>query len=660
MDVQLPDGTTVKGVPDGTTKAQLAEKLKANGRNVPDEWLAPSTPKEQPALPKGFPGVIEEAAHVGSQLASFPVAGVASAYQFATSPPGLRARNAAQASEAVQQAMTYQPRTAGGQAFAKASDTVLGIPAKLADTLTGGIAENPTIKGALGPTGSEVLQAGANAALQAVPSVLGGKFIGKSARTGAESTAGAESAARAYVNTRTGLDWNALSDKLKSTLTQIASDSKNLEKLDPKALERQARLDRLNIPATRGQITRDLPQLTREENITKTDAGAGVREINAEQDRILHEHLDTLRRETGGRAETRTQVGQSVQSALRLKLRDAKDRSRAAYDLANQLGEKELTTTEPLEAFLKKPINEANVGWVTSRLEKLRNPDGSISLKNLEDVRQELTAAAKNPNKGGHYAAEAIKVVDKIMDDSGSQAYRNARSSWKAMKDEFDKQGRVKKLVSEKRMTLDRATALEDTFDSVVLKGSAEDMRRVQKSLVTGPNPKIAARGRQAWNDLKAATIDYLKEKAAGKRAIVGEQGQLQFNSTFVDALTELDKDGKIDVLFGKGTSAKLRELAEATRDVRTKPAGRTAGSDTALRVLNFLEKLSSVPGGHYIAGAVKLAQKVRDIGSDTREAARARTSPLQDLVPPKNRVGSNTLGSIGASAPSMTLQDAQ
>jgi hypothetical protein len=34
MDVRLPDGTLIKGVPEGTTKAQLAEKLKANGYDV--------------------------------------------------------------------------------------------------------------------------------------------------------------------------------------------------------------------------------------------------------------------------------------------------------------------------------------------------------------------------------------------------------------------------------------------------------------------------------------------------------------------------------------------------------------------------------------------------------------------------------------------------
>jgi hypothetical protein len=40
MDVQLPDGTVVKDVPEGTTKAQLVEKLQRNGMNVPAEWAA--------------------------------------------------------------------------------------------------------------------------------------------------------------------------------------------------------------------------------------------------------------------------------------------------------------------------------------------------------------------------------------------------------------------------------------------------------------------------------------------------------------------------------------------------------------------------------------------------------------------------------------------
>lgn len=56
MDVTLPNGTTINGVPDGTTKAQLAAKLTANGMDVPAEWMAPAalpTPPEASVFSKG-------------------------------------------------------------------------------------------------------------------------------------------------------------------------------------------------------------------------------------------------------------------------------------------------------------------------------------------------------------------------------------------------------------------------------------------------------------------------------------------------------------------------------------------------------------------------------------------------------------------------------
>lgn len=44
MDVQLPNGQVIKGIPDGTSREQLAAKLKANGMAVPDAWTQPKEP----------------------------------------------------------------------------------------------------------------------------------------------------------------------------------------------------------------------------------------------------------------------------------------------------------------------------------------------------------------------------------------------------------------------------------------------------------------------------------------------------------------------------------------------------------------------------------------------------------------------------------------
>lgn len=82
MKVQLPDGTTVDGVPEGTTKQQLAEKLRANGRDVPQEWLgtpvpAPATPSA-PQPPQG-PQTFVEGANVplgGMMRGALDIAGI--------------------------------------------------------------------------------------------------------------------------------------------------------------------------------------------------------------------------------------------------------------------------------------------------------------------------------------------------------------------------------------------------------------------------------------------------------------------------------------------------------------------------------------------------------------------------------------------------------
>lgn len=39
MDVTLPDGQLLKNVPEGTSRAQIAERLRANGHDVPDSWV---------------------------------------------------------------------------------------------------------------------------------------------------------------------------------------------------------------------------------------------------------------------------------------------------------------------------------------------------------------------------------------------------------------------------------------------------------------------------------------------------------------------------------------------------------------------------------------------------------------------------------------------
>jgi hypothetical protein len=81
VNVELPDGTTVEGIPDGTTKEQLASKLTAKGFKVPTEWMAKSEPKALQSKMgkaleevKGFTGV-GDLGKAGGELGSKVVEG---------------------------------------------------------------------------------------------------------------------------------------------------------------------------------------------------------------------------------------------------------------------------------------------------------------------------------------------------------------------------------------------------------------------------------------------------------------------------------------------------------------------------------------------------------------------------------------------------------
>ena len=53
MDVRLPDGTIIKGVPDNISKADLTAKLKANGYDV-SKLEAPAAAPSKYGSANGF------------------------------------------------------------------------------------------------------------------------------------------------------------------------------------------------------------------------------------------------------------------------------------------------------------------------------------------------------------------------------------------------------------------------------------------------------------------------------------------------------------------------------------------------------------------------------------------------------------------------------
>ena len=547
----------------------------------------------------------------------------------------------------IQELGTYQPRTESGKIVSAGVSAPFEQLEKGAQFAGQKVAEK---------TKSPAAAAATETAIQAIPIVLAEGIKGvkgmKAARAGtAESAAdvAAETKARATQDAKIkvdeyakqhGIDLNINTARLTNALREIAASGTDLSSLPPEAVARAARLEALGIPATRGQLLRDITQLTKEENVSKFSED--IRKIKTDQDIRLGTLIDNLRRETGATAETREQIGKSVQGAARAKVRELKKDYQQARKAAEEAGALQAPVpTDALEAWMAEPGNLRQYPSLRTALDEYlpKDEDGKpirgsrIPINDMVKVLEEANANSRGqPSASTVKAGQAADVIKKVLEQNGPDVWKESRAKYARYKAEFDRQGAVRKLVTEKGLSSDRAIALESTVDHI-LKSPSEDIAKIKKALTEGGNDAANRRGSQALADIRAGVIDKLKE-AANKSEITGEAGQLQINSGFNRLFKQLDKDGKIDQIFTKPQVAQLRRISQAIEDVRTTPSARIAGSPTAANMAALaVSMLDKIPGGGYVSGAVSLVKKVGKVGEEGRVAREAMTSPIEEAA---------------------------
>lgn len=625
--------------PDGMSQADMAAAIQ---KNFPEIHSKPeSTLARYGRYASEVAGPLDAAANIGSSFLSGPVAGLAGLGAAATKAAGLTNAAPADVVRSVADAATFRPRTKTGAAIAGAVTYPFRKLAELGDYAGGKAAD----------AGYPALGAGVNTAIQFAPAVLS-KFRARGAAPQLPGAVPPELvAAQDFVKQRTSLDWNALSDNVRQQLASIAKDSETLGQLDPVAVERQARLESLPAPitATRGQITRDTAQLTQEGTLAATEAGRPLKAIRDAQSGAIIENLNILKGRVGGTAQTPEQVGLSVQdAALRTKLKLAQQNVSNLYKMAEQSGELQgPASTMPLRQLLIESPDLTHLGWVESWLNKIRGSKesramsgdvgsatpnrNSATLKELEDLRQAAVAKAMDGGTEGYYAGKVIRAIDQATEGSGGHAYQAARAARRAQALEFEDQGAVARLVENKSRT-DRAVALEDTWRQAVLGGSIDDLRKVQRSLLTGGNAATKVAGRRAWRDIRAQTIQYITDQAT-KGAAPLPDGTTPVSAASMQRAINAVGLEKLETIFGSGTVRRIGELLKATQDVRTEPPRIHPNSSTAGNIVAFLEKsLGKLPIlGDTVSGTIRGVGKLRELGQTSRELQSAQTLPLDE-----------------------------
>jgi hypothetical protein len=121
----------------------------------------------------------------------------------------------------------------------------------------------------------------------------------------------------------------------------------------------------------------------------------------------------------------------------------------------------------------------------------------------------------------------------------------------------------VDKLLSFKPGTKDRAVAYEDVFSHSILKGSLDDVRADAQDASDG-RPKGSRRGANC----RARRMQHIKDEIT-KNVQIDQKGNRVISPARLDRLvTELDKDGKLDFIFGKQGAQQIRDVNGIAQDV--------------------------------------------------------------------------------------------
>ena len=571
-----------RGTPDFDTVARAYELAKSEETTaVTQQQIAP--PVQQPGIGQQIVGAGEAALTFGTGAVGGTLGTLAGTLQglsqqilsgqFGT-PEAMRAVEQEAAKGA--QALTYQPRTQVGQErvqdvgqlLSNILPPVLPVIAAPGAIMQAARTTAPTL-GAAGQIGRAATQRVATATGQAIARPV------QAATTAVRETFGMEVAPTPATAGRGSVGAAATPVDLQRVTT-----AEQLGFVGPAGL-------------TAGQRTRNFADLKFEKETAKIgDVGAPLRERVSNQTANLIQQFDAMVDRTEPLLVDVRDIGKAVDKAVVNKAEAARRAIRKAYTKAEEDGSmlepvtlnSLATAATDIQRFEGVAPNVASIRKESIRLGVLaEDADGNlipqaVPISDSELLRQFVNEVTDWTDKRQSLMARKINsAIDTGTEGKGGESYKAARKLRQNFANEFENVGLTAKLLSTKKNTDERTIAFDDIFDKIIINAPLEEMNKVRKTLLTaGPD------GKQAWNELKSNTSRFIINKALST-AQRDERGQPLISPDKLNSvIRSLDKEGKLESLYGKKQAQQIRDLGEIAIDIYTAPPGAINFSNTA------------------------------------------------------------------------------
>lgn len=386
---------------------------------------------------------------------------------------------------------------------------------------------------------------------------------------------------------------------------------------------------------TQGQMTRDPGQLKFEvETAKNAELGAPIRQRYEQQHQVMQQNLDAFIDMTGAKATNMREAGIAVDKALQKQAQIDKNRVRVAYAKADKSDEAQypVDLTQPVkngeesmsvldylnsQPDLKSTPIIADAKSIALKLGiASRDESGNLiparpTVKQMEKWRSEINQNTNIEAPNVRQTAILKSMIDQHVEPVAGDLYRAARLERKKMADHWENRKIITDLTSNKKGTEDRTVALEDIQKRIIHDGSLDDLRFARRALLTAGDE-----GKQAWKDIQGQTLQEIKDASTAGVAPDAQGNQMINPAALNKAINKLDKEGKLDYIFGPQGAEKLRAVNEISKTLFTVPTSAAINySNTTTTLMQSLMGLDIVMSGLSgfpapVASALRLATK--------------------------------------------------
>ncbi|MGX9005257.1 hypothetical protein [Acinetobacter baumannii] len=430
--------------------------------------------------------------------------------------------------------------------------------------------------------------------------------------------------------------------------------------------QRLAMFDELGVTPTTAQVSRNPSDLAEMYNMARKggESGRVITEGLEKQQRDLAATIDDMIEKTGAESTNFYATGGKINDALNTQFKVEKARVSKQYNQARESeGAKakvDLSNEPKWSDAEKTKADDAGYQLDQSNVLNLINDnldiEGTSVYRNMKNTAVRLGIADEDSNgllkpkpKGQEPTVNAVeewrqrinelpsdekdiraktrikKLIDYALDNSGSNAFKQARKDYGDFKNAWTTRSIVKDLIEMKKgaNSGDRKVIDEKIVDRITSTATSQADLDFIKKMITKTED-----GQQAWRDLQGTVLNHIRNKAfSGVDDANGSPALLA--SKLNDTIEKLDgHTRRLDTLLNKQDADKVRLAGDLAKVLKTVPENTGVNwSNTINAGLAGLFDFVFVQGttGLPLPIATLLRQFVKRVG-DKKQVARANT----------------------------------